>query len=122
MGTQTTSLYQTLGGQVAIESVVAEFYRRVLEDPRINHYFLKVDMEKLHAHQTAFVAHLLGGPHAYMGRDMAEAHVELHLSKSDFDAVAGHMVAALERHAVSQVHIDAVISKIAALEREIVHK
>lgn len=122
MGIETTSLYETLGGQVVVEAVVVEFYRRVLDDVRINHYFLKVDLEKLHSHQAAFVAHLLGGPHPYMGRDMAEAHSGLHLSKSDFDAVAGHMVAALECHAVAQLHIDAVISKIAALEREIVHK
>jgi hemoglobin len=122
MGTETTSLYDILGGQAVVEVVVAEFYRRVLDDSRINHYFLKVDLDKLHKHQAAFVAHLLGGPHPYMGRDMAEAHSGLHLSKSDFDAVAGHMVAALERHAVAQIHIDAVISKIAALEREITYK
>jgi hemoglobin len=122
MGTETTSLYDILGGQAAVAAVVAEFYRRVLHDPRINHYFLRVDIEKLQQHQAALVAHLLGSPHPYLGRDMAEAHGELHLSRSDFDAVAGHMVAALERQAVAQVHIDTIISKIAALEREITHK
>jgi hemoglobin len=119
MSTQTTTLYELLGGQTAIEAVVDEFYKRILQDERIAHYFTHLDMERQRNHQTAFISSVVGGPQLYAGHSMAEAHAHLRLSKADFDAVAGHLVAALERFSVSQVHIDAVISKIAALEREI---
>jgi hemoglobin len=120
MSTQTTTLYELLGGQTAIEAVVDEFYKRILQDERVAHYFTHLDMERQRNHQSAFIASVLGGPQLYAGRRMAEAHAHLRLSKADFDVVAGHLVAALERFSVSQLHIDAVISKIAALEREIV--
>ena len=122
MSTQISSLYEIVGGETGVKAVVEVFYQRVLEDPRIAHYFAGIDMENLHKHQQAFVGHILGSPHPYTGRNMAEAHAGLNLSRSDFDAVAGHMVAAFEQFAISQVHIDAIISRIMALEREITHK
>jgi hemoglobin len=120
MSTQPVTLYELLGGQTAIEAVVDEFYKRILQDERIAHFFTHLDMEQQRKHQGAFIASVVGGPQPYAGRSMAEAHAHLKLTKADFDVVAGHLVAALERFSVPQVHIDAVISKIAALEREIV--
>lgn len=119
MNTQTT-LYELLGGQTAVEAVVDEFYKRILQDERVAHYFTHLDMEQQRNHQTAFMSSVVGGPQLYAGRSMAEAHAHLKLSKADFDAVAGHLVAALERFSVPQVHIDTVMSSIARLEREIV--
>jgi hemoglobin len=119
MFTETTSLYETLGGQAVIEAVVDDFYKRILHDERISHYFSHLEMEKQREHQTAFISQVVGGPQQYTGRSMHEAHSRLKLTKADFNAVVGHLVATLESFQVPQVHIDAVISKIATLEREI---
>jgi GrpB-like predicted nucleotidyltransferase (UPF0157 family)/truncated hemoglobin YjbI len=107
MSIETTSLYDILGGQETISAVVEEFYQRILADASINHYFSHLDMEKLYTHQTAFVTQILGGPNHYEGRSMHETHQHLHL------------VAALECFKVPQVYIDAVMSKVARLEREV---
>ena len=117
-----TTLYEILGGQPVIEAVVDALYKRILEDPSTLHYFAKIEMTKLKAHQAEFIGQALGGPATYSGRSMSEAHAGLHLKKSDFDAVAGHLVATLEEFGVPQVHIDTVISNIAAFEREIIHR
>ena len=122
MTTNTTSLYETLGGKGQIEFIVDAFYHAVLEDDRINHHFKTIDIENLKAHQLAFVSQVLGGPKQYSGRSMAEAHAGLNLTAADFDATAQHLVAALEKVNISPTHIDEVISKIAKLEREIIHK
>ena len=122
METSTTSLYDILGGHDTMQIVVDDFYQRMLNDERINHYFEHLDMTKLKEHQIAFVSQILGGPEQYSGRSMAEAHAGLDLSSADFDVTAQHLVAALEKVRVSQIHIDEVISKIAKLEREIIHK
>lgn len=122
MATDTTSLYETLGGKGQLEFVVDAFYHAVLEDDRINHHFKTINVENLKAHQLAFISQVLGGPKQYSGRSMAEAHAGLNLTAADFNATAQHLVAALEKAKVSQIHIDEVMSKIAKLEREIIHK
>lgn len=119
MFTETASLYETLGGKETIEAVVDDFYKRILQDERINHYFSHLDMEKQREHQTAFISQVLGGPQQYTGRSMHEAHSRLKLTKADFNAVVSHLVATLENFQVPQVHIDTIISKISTLEREI---
>lgn len=119
MSTETTTLYEVLGGQETIAMVVDDFYKRILQDERINHYFSHLDMEKQREHQTAFISQVVGGPKQYTGRSMHEAHSTLKLTKADFNAVVSHLVATLESFQVPQVHIDTIISKIAMLEREV---
>ncbi|HBL12936.1 MAG TPA: group 1 truncated hemoglobin, partial [Cyanobacteria bacterium UBA11162] len=48
----TTTLYEQLGGQQAIEEIVDEFYKRVLADEIVNKFFAHTDMEKQRRHQT----------------------------------------------------------------------
>ena len=120
MSIQTQSLYDILGGHTTMSAVVEDFYKRVLQDEQINHYFKHMDMARQREHQTAFIGQVLGGPEQYSGRSMVEAHAGLNLTTADFDAVASHLEASLERFGVSQTHLDEVMSKIARLEREIV--
>jgi hemoglobin len=43
---KATTLYEKLGGHEAIQSVVDDFYNRILADDTINHFFADVDMDK----------------------------------------------------------------------------
>lgn len=40
------SLYEELGGAPAVDAAVDIFYRKVLSDDRITHFFDSVDMER----------------------------------------------------------------------------
>ena len=44
------SLYDRLGGEVALDAVVDEFYDRVLADEELRPYFADVSMDELHEH------------------------------------------------------------------------
>ena len=57
MDTPKTTLYDKLGGQQAIEQVVDDFYKLVLADDSVNHFFAHTDMEKQRRHQTAFISY-----------------------------------------------------------------
>ena len=46
------------------------FYRKVLNDYRINRFFDNSDMDKQIAKQKAFFTMAFGGPNNYTGRDM----------------------------------------------------
>lgn len=93
------SLYQELGGENAVNAAVEIFYRKVLTDDRISHFFDDVDMERQAAKQKAFLTYAFGGPNHYTGKDMRAAHAHLvkqGLNEEHFNAVAGHLQGTLE--------------------------
>jgi len=108
---ETNTLYEQLGGEPAVNAAVDIFYRKVLEDYRINRFFDNVDMEKQAAKQKAFLTMAFGGPHNYTGEDMRKGHahlVKLGLDDSHFDAVMEHLSGTLAELNVSQELIDQV--------------
>lgn len=93
------SLYEQLGGEAAVNAAVDIFYRKVLNDPRIERFFENVDMEKQAAKQKAFLTFAFGGPNNYTGLDMRKAHarlVDMGLDDSHFDAVMDDLGATLK--------------------------
>jgi hemoglobin len=74
MSETSTSLYEQLGGEAAVNAAVDIFYRKVLSDYRINRFFDKSDMESQAAKQKAFLTMAFGGPNNYTGTDMRQAH------------------------------------------------
>lgn len=94
----TTTLYDKIGGEAAVNAAVDIFYRKVLTDSRINHFFDGVDMEKQAAKQKSFLTVAFGGPNRYTGDDMRRGHAHLvaaGLNDSHFDAVMEHLGATL---------------------------
>lgn len=72
-----SNLYEKIGGESAVEAAVEIFYRKVLVDQRIKDFFTDVDMDQQINKQKAFLTYAFGGPHAYSGKSMAEAHKHL---------------------------------------------
>lgn len=108
------SLYEQLGGDAAVNAAVDIFYRKVLNDDRINRFFEGVDMEKQAAKQKAFLTMAFGGPHNYTGLDMRKGHAHLvqqGLNDSHFDAVVEDLGGTLKELGVS----DALIGQVAAI-------
>jgi hemoglobin len=85
-----STLYEQLGGQAAVEAAVDIFYRKVLVDDRISHFFEGVDMDRQIGKQKSFLTMAFGGPVNYSGQDMRRGHAHLvarGLNDSHFDAV-----------------------------------
>ncbi len=94
----TTTLYDKIGGEAAVNAAVDIFYRKVLTDSRINRFFDGVDMDKQAAKQKSFLTVAFGGPNKYTGEDMRRGHAHLvaaGLNDSHFDAVMEHLGATL---------------------------
>ena len=90
----SNSLFDRLGGDNAVNAAVDLFYRKVLVDDRINHFFQGIDMDRQAAKQKAFLTMAFGGPNSYTGEDMRKGHshlVERGLDDSHFDAVVENL-------------------------------
>jgi len=113
-----SSLYQTLGGQVAVDTVVDTFYRGVLADTRIAHFFNGIDMDRQISKQKAFLTMAFGGPSNYTGKNMRDGHrhlVRRGLNDSHVDAVIECLATAMKAHGIK----DAEINQVAAIANSV---
>lgn len=119
------SLYERLGGEAALTAAVDIFYRKVLADGSISHFFEDTDMDEQRAKQKSFLSMAFGGPNGYDGKDLREAHaplVEKGLNDSHFDAVAKHLDATLRELGVADDLIGEVISIAAGTRDDVLNK
>jgi hemoglobin len=96
MSTNAASLYERVGGEVALALLVDRFYSRVLKDPELEPHFRNVPMEKLQAMQVELFASALGGPNRYSGRPLAEVHRGMGISRPLIGRFLRHLLATIE--------------------------
>lgn len=116
MSTHTTthSLFDQIGGAAAVDAAVDVFYRKVLTDDRVAHFFDGVDMDRQRSKQKAFLTMAFGGPHSYTGKDMRHGHahlVAMGLNDSHVDAIIEILGGTLKELGVG----DAQIAQVAAI-------
>jgi len=94
------TLYERIGGKLAVNAAVDRFYDLMLSDDRVKHYFSNVNMDKQRLHQKSFITYALGGADPYPGRSLRDAHQKLvdekGLSDEHFDATIENLATALK--------------------------
>ncbi len=104
------TLFEKIGGMDAVNAAVDIFYKKVLKDESINHFFTSTDMKTQSAKQKAFLAYAFGAPLAYTGKNMRDAHAHMDLTEAHFGSVATHLVETLQELNVPQNLIDEVLT------------
>ncbi len=120
-----STVYEQIGGAKAMDAAVDLFYRKVLADDRISHFFEDVDMERQAAKQKAFLTMVFGGPNNYTGLDMRKAHVHLvkrGLNDSHFNAVAEHLGGTLQELGVAAPLIQQVLQTAESVRKDVLNK
>ena len=120
-----TSLYEQLGGEAAFDAAVESFYRKVLSDERVSHFFDDVDMDRQMAKQKAFLIMVTGGPNRYTGRDMRAAHAPLlsrGLNDSHVDVIIEHLGATLGELGAAPEQIQRVASLANSLRDDVLSR
>jgi hemoglobin len=111
------SLYQRIGCAGGLLWLVDALYLRVLADPLLLAYFQHLedqDRQWLRWHMLTLLAVVTGGPSKYAGRDLRDAHAELHITEDAFDRVVGHLQATLQELEASQEDQQAILAAVRA--------
>jgi hemoglobin len=116
----TGSDYAAIGGAETIRNVVDRFYALVLGDPELAGYFVMVDLARLKRHQVLLLAHLLGGPDGYDGRDLAAAHAGLWIGDQHFRKVGEHLGRAMSDAGVGERVTAAIAATLETVRDKIV--
>ena len=125
------TLWDRLGGEQAVTAVVHEFVTTGAADPKVN--FTRkgtpreweaspANVKKLERRLVEFISQNTGGPIKYQGRDMVSSHTGMNISDAEFDALAGHLVKALDKFKVKPADRDELVKIVASTRPQIVRK
>jgi hemoglobin len=117
------TLYDKYGGTPTMKILVREFYKQARVNPKVGHYFNKLDMEKLIDHQVQFLSVVLGKPaKTYTGRELANAHHPLNISDAEFDEIGRLLVNTLKTGGVEIDDIKLIMGVVLEIRDEIVDR
>ena len=84
-------LYDSLGGEAALQKAVGIFYQKVMSDPEISPYFDGVDMQVQRQKMYAFMNQAFGGEYEHTSHDLRVSHARLKLTDSAVDKIITHL-------------------------------
>ena len=110
------SLFERLGGEPGIGTIVEDWVNRMVADPRVNFTRKGVTMggfsihrndsvewsnvpengKKLKLHFVQFLTLATGGPAKYDGGEMKAVHANMHIANDEFDAAMGDLKSSLD--------------------------
>ena len=120
------SLYERIGGVNAIAMVVDRFSDEIVKNPKLNvnpalrEWNGTGQLPGLKFMRTLWLCQTAGGPFQYTGKDMGEAHEDLHITSDEFDEVRAEIAAALDHFKVPEREKQEVLAAIVARKDEVV--
>ncbi len=114
------TLYERLGGEVAVVALVDDFYERVLADELLRPFFVNASMDKLRAMQREFFSAALEGPVRYTGRPLYHTHFGRGIKRQHFARFVEHLFATLEDFPLSEDDRSLVIARVNTYLDEVV--
>jgi hemoglobin len=122
----TKPLWDRLGGEAGVRAVTREFLETAAKDEKANitrngDYPLTAERAKRIEQQVVeFISSVTGGPLKYTGRDMKNSHQGMKITEDEFNAAAGHLVAALKKFKVPQAEIDELVGLVGSVAKDII--
>ena len=117
---QPTTLYQQLGGDKGVSMITDDFLVNLSQDKRILHHFEQTDIQIFRQRLIEHLCAISGSECVYQGASMFDAHIGLHISQADFDAVVGHLIEALKQQHIPLATRNALLAKLAPLYQDII--
>ena len=113
-------LYERIGAQDGIATVVDGFLGKVGADDRVNGRFADTDMPKLRGLLIEQVCEATGGPCKYSGKNMLDAHKGMNITEAEFGIIAAHFAAAMSDAGVSVEDNGTIMGVLAGMYDDIV--
>lgn len=121
-GSPASTLFEDIGGEQKLRSVIEELATVILADERINFTFAGIDLAKFKASIYNQLCELASGPCIYDGRDMHTAHSKLPITDAQFNALAEDLYIAFDRAGVNYRTQNRMMALLAPMRRDIVKR
>ena len=114
------TLYHDLGERPGIAKIVDDATANFLADDRIKATFDNTNMDRFKVLLTDQLCVVSGGPCAYKGRTMHDAHKGLHLTDRDFNALVEDLQKGMDKAGVSFPVQNRLLARLAPMHSDVV--
>jgi hemoglobin len=117
---ESKSLYNDIGGNTGITSLVNVFVKKIAHDKDILPYFSKSSVKHF---KQGFINHLcdaVDGPCQYNGDTMIDIHTGMNINEKDFNRVVELLIQAMEEVGIAYQSQNKILLKLAPLRGEII--
>ena len=114
-------LFDALGQQAGIRTLMDDFAQRLKADARIGHQFQDTNLTQLAGQLTDQVCQLAGGPCVYKGPDMKEAHANMDVTRAHFNALVEVLQQSLDARGVPFHRQNQLLALLAPMHRDVVN-
>jgi hemoglobin len=121
-GVSSSRAYKAFGEKEGLKKVVNDMMANVNADPRIAHFFAKVDQVRLKEKLSEQFCQLLEGPCTYTGHSMADTHDGLDIRQADFYALVEDLQKAMISNHVNPRAQNQLLAKLAPMHKDILKK
>ena len=81
------TLLEKLGGETGVNKIVEEFYKRVIEDPRIKNRYNAVNIEELKTKEATLILSLVKKEVPFSEGSLIPAHTGLGITRHEYNLV-----------------------------------
>ena len=113
-------LYQAMGEQAGIRTLMDDFVGRLAADPRIGAQFKDTNRANLASQLTNQVCQLAGGPCVYKGPDMKEAHAGMDITRSHFNALVEVLQQSMDARGIPFTRQNQLLALLAPMHRDVI--
>jgi len=101
------SLFERLGGEEGISTIVDDIVQAHIDNPSISHVFLPLKdnpehFESFKTHVKEFLSAGTGGGATYTGKDMPTAHKGLNTTEKEFISAVDDILMVLSKHNIDE--------------------
>jgi hemoglobin len=117
------SLYKRLGGREGIAIVVGDFTTNMAGDARVNERFKAAkpaELEKFKSNLADQICEATGGPCAYVGKNMKDAHKGMNITEAEWNATVENLVKALDKNNVESKAKQELLNALGPMKKDIV--
>jgi hemoglobin len=115
------TLYQQLGAQPGLTTLMDDFMTRLLADPRMNPFFKDVDHKHVKAELVTQLCEVSGGPCKRKGPDMKQAHAGMDINKNNFNALVEVLQESMDAQGIAFSIQNRLLARLAPMHRDIIN-
>ncbi|KAL4473388.1 hypothetical protein ABPG72_015631 [Tetrahymena utriculariae] len=102
VGGKPPSLFERIGGDDFLTLFTEKFFDKIMEEKRIRHYFINVELPQVKKHFKDYINMASGGSTKYQGQNVRDHHEQMDISEKDFNVFMEVLKKTLEQMQLKQ--------------------
>lgn len=116
------TLYDKLGGEAGIDSIVNHLVQNIGKDKQVFHYFAEANVNRFKKHLAWHLCDISDGPCTYTGDNMQQIHDGMQISERDFNHLVDLLIDAMYKADVSHPVQNQLLARLAPMRTDIIYR